>query len=70
MKELIEYIAKSLVDDPEAVEVDQADGDPLATLFVHDARKAKAAADRIGAAFSVASRRPKTPELVIETIRR
>ena len=27
MKELIEYIAKSLVDDPEAVEVDQADGE-------------------------------------------
>ena len=47
-----------------------AEGDPLATLFVHDKRKAKSAAARVGAAFTVASRRPKTPELVIETIRR
>jgi len=47
-----------------------AEGDALATLFVHDRKKAKNAAERVGAAFAVARRRPTVPELIIETIRR
>ncbi|MAQ16869.1 MAG: thymidine phosphorylase [Sandaracinus sp.] len=47
-----------------------AAGDPLATLFVHDRRKAKAPAQRVAEAFRVTSRRPTIEPLVIETIRR
>jgi len=48
-----------------------AEGDALATVYVHEQRKKqKAAAERVGAAFQIASRRPQVPELVIETIRR
>ena len=34
MKELIEFIARSLVDDPEAVKVTEVEGDPLTTYEI------------------------------------
>ena len=47
-----------------------AKGDPLATLFVHDRRKASSPAQRVAGAFRIGGRRPKVEPLVIEAIRR